>query len=246
MRNILISMLFFLFLAAGCGTQENVIKDENIQQGNALHREHVSNIKEKETVVLAYETSKQTNQEMNVDDSTDKLKTSIDEVEKYEVQDDRLKESDEKQENKLDTKKEQDMVSEAVFIPVLNKYNQMYDIIEPNVDQSKLYEEYVGYKFKTIKTKEQLYKEFSDFMISEVARSLWSDYVNEGEDALYLIPQDGHPKFIKDNPYSLKKINQNTYQLTSNHQCELHGRLDMVFTFTQIDGKWKISKLDVS
>lgn len=132
---------------------------------------------------------------------------------------------------------------DSVFLELVDKYNHMFDRIEPDVDYNTFSKEHIGYKFKTIQTKQELYHQFSDFMTTDVARMLWEEYVSEGDEGLYLIPMDGHPTFDKENPYEIEQLGDQIYQLTHQHQSDLYGRFDMVFTFDSFDGDWKITDI---
>jgi hypothetical protein len=136
---------------------------------------------------------------------------------------------------------EDESVDEAIFLGLLEKYNHMFEErVEPEIDYDNFQLQY-GFKFKSITTKEELYEKFSDFMTAEIAGQIWEHFVIVAEDGLYFLPQDGLAKFYQGEPYTLEKINENTYQLFYRHTSELHGIVDMTFTFQKIEGQWKIS-----
>ncbi|SEP80619.1 hypothetical protein SAMN05216232_0944 [Virgibacillus subterraneus] len=132
---------------------------------------------------------------------------------------------------------------EETFLKILTNYNNMFERIKSDVDYDNFNEEYVGYKFKTIKTKEQLYNQFTDIMTTDMAQTIWSGFVKEGDGSLYLIPRDLYPMFNKDNPYTIEKSNEATYKLVQKHKSELHGIFDMEFFFTKLEGQWKINEI---
>lgn len=145
--------------------------------------------------------------------------------------------------NTSENQNEDETDREKAFLKILDNYNNMFERIKSDVDYDKFNEEYVGYKFKTIKTKEQLYKQFTDFMTKDMAQTIWSGFVKEGDGSLYLIPRDLYPMFNKENPYTIKKSNETTYKLVQKHKSELHGIFDMEFVFTKQEGQWKISDI---
>lgn len=135
------------------------------------------------------------------------------------------------------------MVQEEVFLNLLNNYNNMFEKIKSDVDYSQFNEEYVGYKFQTINTKEELYKQFTGIMTADMAEKVWEPVVKEGKGNLYLVPMDLYPQFNKNNGYSIEKVDASTYKLTHHHKSELHGIFDMVFHFEKLDDSWKITDL---
>ncbi|MDC3414678.1 hypothetical protein [Terrihalobacillus insolitus] len=134
-------------------------------------------------------------------------------------------------------------VVETIFLNLLEKYNNMMQRVEPKVNYQQFSKEYVGYKMKSIETKEQFYDIFSDFMSEEATKTVWKDGINQGDEGVYLVPMDGQPKFDKNNPYQITKINDETYELDSLHKSELHGILKMNVTFEKIDTSWVISRI---
>ncbi len=136
-----------------------------------------------------------------------------------------------------------DQVKDEVFLDVLNDYNRIFDRIESEVNFNKFSKANQGYPFKSISTKEELYNVYADIMTEDAARHFFEGYVNESDEGLFLIPKDGHPKFNEDANYDVKKVNDQQYELTSEHQSDLHGKMTMNFMFVKSDGEWKIDEI---
>ncbi|MGP4105893.1 hypothetical protein [Virgibacillus sp. L01] len=217
MKHILMISAAFTLLISGCGTAEE--NSSGIGKSPEDHQQSLSASEQvKSTVLLGV------NSGSSGDNANETMKNNTSE-----------------NKNQNDTESESD--KEKAFLKNLDNYNNMFERIKSDVNYDKFNEEYVGYKFKTIKTKEQLYNQFTDFMTKDMAQTIWSGFVKEGDGSLYLIPRDLYPMFNKDNPYTIKNVNETTYKLVQTHKSELHGIFDMEFVFTKQDGQWKISNI---
>ncbi|MBP1950946.1 hypothetical protein [Virgibacillus litoralis] len=213
MKHILMVSLAITLLIAGCGTAEG--NSSGMKKSPENHQHSLNASKQVKSTALSHVNS-------TGDNISETSKNNTSENENT---------------NKSESNKEE------TFVKILTNYNNMFERIKSDVDYDNFNEEYVGYKFKTIKTKEQLYKQFTDIMTIDMARTIWSGFVNEGESGLYLIPRDLYPMFNKDNPYTMEKLNETTYKLVQKHKSELHGIFDMEFVFTILEGQWKINDI---
>ncbi|MFZ3579765.1 hypothetical protein [Virgibacillus sp. DJP39] len=220
MRNIVV-VLIIILVTSGCGTQTSSNNDRKSQESHHVDQS------EKNSAEMLLEVGAPTKVAINELENQNTLQVF--------KQTDTTKVSEE---NNTDNFQE-----EEVFLKLLNEYNYMFDRIKPDVNYDEFNEEHVGYKFKTIRTKEQLFNKFTDIMTVDVAQKTWDVFVKEGENGLYLIPMDLYPMFDKNNPYSIEKINNNTYKLVHEHQSGLHGNFDMIFVFEKFDNTWKITDL---
>ncbi|MFB4168403.1 hypothetical protein [Virgibacillus sp. JSM 102003] len=215
MKHILMISVAFTLLISGCGTTEE--NSSGMEKSPKDHQQSLSASEQVKSTELLGVTS---------GSSGDNAKKTI---------------KNNTSENQSQNEDESDR--EKAFLKILDNYNNMFERIKSDVNYDKFNEDYIGYKFKTIKTKEQLYKQFTDFMTKDMAQTIWSGFVNEGDGSLYLIPRDLYPMFNKDEPYTIKKSNETTYKLVQKHKSELHGIFDMEFVFTKQEGQWKISNI---
>ncbi|WP_407269791.1 hypothetical protein [Radiobacillus sp. PE A8.2] len=224
MKNLVLAAIAIILFLSGCGTKE--LSSNDVTSGKKEVHQHESNV---------VNASPKLNTFVNINQPSDKPSTETQSLTEQTQPENTNTESKDGNEEQMD---------ESVFLEVLNKYNNMLDTIKSDVNNDNFSEENMGYKFETIQTKEQLYDVFSGFMTTDAAGALWNEYVNQSEDGLYLIPRDGYPLFTKETGYTIEKIDQETYRLVHNHDDELHGKFDMIFTFKKFDGNWKITEIE--
>ncbi|WP_099159453.1 hypothetical protein [Virgibacillus ndiopensis] len=236
MKYILTVSIVFLLLISGCGTTKETSTQK--AQSNQQHGKKLVNLDNKKIAEMFLDLDTPTKEEANnIDVNTNKGgNTSNSE---YDLE----SETKNKTEEKENINEEQNVVNDDVFLKLVHEYNHIFDRIVSDVDYNKFYEQYIGYRFKTIKTKKELYNKFSDIMTKQVAHNYWDDFINEGKGSLYLIPKDGHPKLNMDDSYSIEKINNSKYKLTNKHNSDLHGKFDIILTFTKHKDIWKISDI---
>lgn len=269
MKSTLITCLVSILFVAGCGTKEVGHADKEPFKSNELAEKHLfsnekltlSELSASSGTSRALTVDTETNEQQPAMSSSDNLGNepknyhkksetgfNTETTPKQKSQNDnKNKENrnstvqDNEEDQSSDQKEQQDVSHEATFLTLLNKYNHMFEKIKPDVNYDHFSEEHIGYKFKTIKTKDQLYAKFSGFMTKKVASIFWSERVSQGKDGLYLIPMDGLMRFNKDNPYTIKQINSKEYKLIHKHVSELYGTQMMIFTFTKVEGNWMIT-----
>ncbi|RDW20644.1 hypothetical protein [Oceanobacillus chungangensis] len=132
---------------------------------------------------------------------------------------------------------------ESVFLNLMYKFNSMQDVVLADVDPNDYSEEAPGYKHKTLTSKEQVYALLSDYMSRGLAEYFWKERLAETEEGLFQIPMDKIPAwFVQSDPYQIKKINDETYQLMQTIESGMYGKLNLTFTMKKLEGKWLLTE----
>lgn len=127
-------------------------------------------------------------------------------------------------------------VDKAYFEQLLNKYEESFRyLVENNVDQ----------KLTTYNTVDEIRDDFLKVMSLNQANQLIDDYIMEMDDGIYLVATI-MPIFIDTNePYELKKINDETYKIVQEHFSELRGHVTFIFTLKMINNnQWIVDSVD--
>jgi hypothetical protein len=100
------------------------------------------------------------------------------------------------------------------------------------------------YKYKSFSTKKELYSEFTDFMDYSLIDNIFGHMLEEKEDGLYAIPM-GSPIYMDEQaPFSIEKINDDTYKLKQNYQSEVHGNVNLEVVYRWTEDKWIIAEIN--
>lgn len=156
------------------------------------------------------------------------------------------KETAPEKEEKPDDTVEKDSEMHAVVMDLMDKYNYMnspdgvrhlYDLDYPSEK---------GMKFYEIKTKQELYQVFSDFITPEASASYWGYLLHEDETGLYMIATEPPPFYLYDFGYTLTKIDTDKYKIVQEVGAieGLYSNYSLTFEISKIDNKWKITKFE--
>ncbi|GAA0293468.1 hypothetical protein GGQ92_000015 [Gracilibacillus halotolerans] len=99
------------------------------------------------------------------------------------------------------------------------------------------------YRLIEYDTIEELEKAFQKYTQPGVADPYISFYYEEKDGALYIVPTETPPWFVKENDYTLKELSNDKYLLTQTNTIELYGTYTIQIEFELNEGEWKISQI---
>ncbi|UOQ46612.1 hypothetical protein MUN88_10885 [Gracilibacillus caseinilyticus] len=148
------------------------------------------------------------------------------------------KESDE--ENQQEEEVANDAVDQDVFINLVKKYNNMHIELVENTEEDPVPD---YNRAKNFNSKDEYFKHLSQFMTYETAADVWKGFFKEEGGHLWVLARDGHPDFVLDYEYSVKKISDTEYFMYQINQSQLFTGGNFEIYFSKIDGNWMISKV---
>lgn len=128
---------------------------------------------------------------------------------------------------------------EKEALEMLQRYNSLWKSVYQDADNQP------DGKFSNLKTKEDFYQLFLDFMSYEFVEATFKFRLGEKEDGIYIIPMDPVRSYWPGTPYNLGKISDDEYQLTQIQETQANGRETLVVTYKNVEGVWKIDSIVV-
>ncbi|MCF6408877.1 hypothetical protein [Pseudalkalibacillus salsuginis] len=103
----------------------------------------------------------------------------------------------------------------------------------------------VNYKVSDFDTKQGLVRYLNQYVSEKVAKYYVDGLYQEEQDGLYIIPTELPPWIEKGNPSTLKKVDENHYQLEQNNSSDLYGDYFIQLNFKKNGDNWIIESVNV-
>ncbi|WP_226086156.1 DUF4367 domain-containing protein [Mesobacillus sp. S13] len=126
---------------------------------------------------------------------------------------------------------------EKTAVEMLTRYDYIWKSVYQEADTRP------GGKFPDLKTKEEFYQLFLDFISYELVEKTFKFRLGEKEDGIYIIPIDPVPSFWPETKYNLAHISEDEYQLTQIQETKNKAPETLVVTYKKTEGIWKIESI---
>ncbi|MGV2939563.1 DUF4367 domain-containing protein [Mesobacillus sp. LC4] len=130
-------------------------------------------------------------------------------------------------------------LDEKAAVEMLARYDYIWKSVYQEADTRP------GGKFPDLKTKEEFYQLFLDFMSYELVEKTFKFRLGEKADGIYIIPIDPVPSFWPGTEYNLAHISEDEYQLTQIQATKNKAPETLVVTYKKAEGVWKVESITI-
>lgn len=215
------------------------IEDDEIKENDTETEEETEEKLPEDTVEEEEEVEKPDNKPEQEHNETEKEKTD---TEKEQVDTEKEQTDTEREQENTDNKKQEEPVAveptKEELAGIINEFMQTADNLNDTINYD------INYKYPGLKTKEEFYRHFYHLADKQLVKYYFEDRLEEHKDGLYIVPMGGtvYSAFLDSDPYEIKKISTNEYQIIQEHSSEYFGQDILMYVFTKQNGQWKLTE----